>query len=237
MVCGLLVVLLAFPTIAVAQPKQGKWSIIPKVGVTISKVSGDKIFYLQEGGGGGVSAQESNSKYKAGFLGGVDVQYQVTSVFGVSAGVFYQQQGTRFDDFTMLGADEKGGESVGSQRLHLGYLAVPVMVSGYVAPGLALKAGVQPSWLMNAEHCYETSSFTVDDDGHRTYGTSHDVEADVKSICRSFNLSIPVGISYEYQNVVLDARYTIPLTKTYKDDYGDGRNSTFLFTVGYRIEL
>ena len=115
--------LLAFPIIAAAQPKQGKWSVIPKVGVTISKVSGDKIFYLQEGGGGGVSAQESNSKYKAGFLGGVDVQYQVTSVFGVSAGVFYQQQGTRFDDFTMLGADEKGGESVGSQRLHLGYLA------------------------------------------------------------------------------------------------------------------
>ena len=32
---------------------------------------------------------------------------------------------------------------------------------------------------------------------------------DVKDGLRKFSLSIPIGISYEYENVVLDARYNV----------------------------
>ena len=49
------------------------------------------------------------------------------------------------------------------------------------------------------------------------------------------HLSIPVGLSYEFEQVVLDARYHLGLTKV--SEGFDWRNSAFTFTVGYRFGL
>lgn len=54
---------------------------------------------------------------------------------------------------------------------------------------------------------------------------------------KKVNVSIPVGLSYEYMNVILDARYHIGLTKVNKADAGDSKNKVFTFTVGYRFGL
>ena len=51
----------------------------------------------------------------------------------------------------------------------------------------------------------------------------------------AFNLSIPVGLSYEYKSFVLDVRYNIGVTKIVKDEKGN--NSTFAITLGYKIPL
>ena len=50
---------------------------------------------------------------------------------------------------------------------------------------------------------------------------------------KGFALSIPVGLSYEFSNVVLDARYNLGLTKAIKD--ADSKHSYFTITLGYRI--
>ena len=47
------------------------------------------------------------------------------------------------------------------------------------------------------------------------------------------DFSIPVGISYEYMNVVLDARYNLGLSKVHKDL--GSKNRSFTFSVGYRL--
>ena len=49
--------------------------------------------------------------------------------------------------------------------------------------------------------------------------------------------SIPVGLSYEYANVVLDARYNWGVTKV--ADLGDNspKNSVFQITLGYKFDL
>ena len=66
-----------------------------------------------------------------------------------------------------------------------------------------------------------------------------------------FDLSVPVGLSYEYENVILEARYNIGLTDTYKKSDSDmasgakstadgGRkhkNSVIMFTVGYKFSF
>lgn len=52
---------------------------------------------------------------------------------------------------------------------------------------------------------------------------------------KKVDFAIPVGISYEYMNVILDARYNIGLTKVY--DNIDGKNSVFTFSAGYRFSL
>ena len=56
----------------------------------------------------------------------------------------------------------------------------------------------------------------------------------VKSAYKKVALSIPIGISYEYMNVVLDARYNVELTKA--NEFGS-KDRTFLFTVGYKFDL
>ena len=61
--------------------------------------------------------------------------------------------------------------------------------------------------------------------------TKKSVDTDVKS----FDFSIPVGLSYEYNNVVLDARYNWGLTKI--ADNSDSKNSVFQITLGYKFDL
>ena len=55
--------------------------------------------------------------------------------------------------------------------------------------------------------------------------------ADIKS----FDFSIPVGVSYEYSNFQLDARYNWGMTKV--ADWADSKNSVFQITLGYKFAL
>jgi len=57
-------------------------------------------------------------------------------------------------------------------------------------------------------------------------------------ICKSVVLGIPVGLSYEYKGITLDARYYFGLTRM--DDAEDdapARNRCFSITVGYKFRL
>ena len=63
-------------------------------------------------------------------------------------------------------------------------------------------------------------------------------ELDVKDGYKHFDISIPVGFSYEYENVILEAQYRIGLNKWNLDGYADKmRSSVFSVTVGYRLGL
>ena len=54
---------------------------------------------------------------------------------------------------------------------------------------------------------------------------------------KRIDVSVPVGISYEYRNVLLDARYNLGLLKINKDEYSTFKNKVFSFTVGYIFDL
>jgi len=58
-------------------------------------------------------------------------------------------------------------------------------------------------------------------------------------VLNEVNLSIPVGIAYEYRNFCLDLRYNFGLTHIYKDQssYDQSRNGTIMLTLGYGIDL
>lgn len=90
------------------------------------------------------------------------------------------------------------------------YLNIPIMANVYVVKGLAVKLGIQPGFVVDK-----------DDADHM----------------ETFDFSIPVGLSYEYQNVVLDARYNWGLTKIYDVDMLDSKNSVFQITLGYKFDL
>ena len=52
---------------------------------------------------------------------------------------------------------------------------------------------------------------------------------------KTFDFAVPVGLSYEYKNLVIDARYNIGLTRMVEDD--ESRNRTFQFTIGYKMDF
>ena len=87
------------------------------------------------------------------------------------------------------------------------YLNIPVVANVYVVKNLAVKLGVQPGF------CVAKDKVKVN----------------------TFDLSIPVGLSYEYNNFVLDGRYNFGVTNVAKGV--NTKNSVFQFTVGYKFEL
>lgn len=149
---------------------------------------------------------------RLGVVAGVEAEYQATDIFSISAGVLYAMQGNKYD-VTVLGQTT-------TTTQQLDYVNVPILANVYVVKGLAVKLGIQPA-------------FNVSD---KIKVKSGDKSATANaSTAKSFDFSIPVGLSYEYSNVVLDARYNFGCTKVF--DGGDSANSVFNITLGYKFEL
>ncbi len=147
-----------------------------------------------------------NADAKVGLSAGAELEYQAGEIFSITAGAIYNMQGAKWSGTTTT-LPGIGTITTGDTKVNLSYINVPVLANVYVVPGLAVKLGVQPG-------------FCVDKDG-----------TDAKGV----DLSIPVGLSYEYKNVVLDGRYNFGVTKAF--DTGDAKNSVFQITLGYKFDL
>lgn len=145
---------------------------------------------------------------RIGLAAGVEAEYQATDIFSVSAGVIYSMQGNK--------AKEEGV----TLTTKLDYINIPILANVYVTKGLAVKLGVQPAFNVS--------------DKQKLSGGKASVEAEDVG-AESFDFSIPVGLSYEYNNVVFDARYNFGVTNI--ADGGDSKNSVFQFTLGYKFAL
>ncbi|MFW5526839.1 MAG: porin family protein [Prevotella sp.] len=144
---------------------------------------------------------------RIGFVGGLEGEYQASDIFSLSLGVNYSQEG-----FKMKNSDNK---------IKLDYINVPILANVYLTKGLAVKVGAQPGFNVG-------NSVTVD--GNTMSSSKKDYDG-IKSVA----LSIPVGLSYEISNVVLDARYNWGVTKAF--DGLDSKNSVFQVTIGYKFQL
>lgn len=215
----------------------GRFSVIPRVGVAIANWSNNSL-YLVEG-----NVEELKSKNQVGFLGGIDVEYRATDFLGVSLGAYYARQGCRWGDYEQV-VDVNSGKSndvrkytgVKNRHLNLDYVNIPLMLKAYVAPQFAIMAGVQLGFLCgDGKLLSEETDLEKDKTGSTMYKDSRDVENTWPA--QKVDVSIPVGLSYEYMNVILDARYNIGLTKANDDNSGSSKNKVFTFTVGYRFTL
>lgn len=223
---AILIVLVTSTLVSMAQNKPGTWSVIPHVGVSISSLSGGSGLYEI----GDNEAEEFKPHTLLGFIGGVDVMYQVSDVVGVSAGLSFVQAGCKFKD-------SKGKNSVVYNRnLRMNYLAMPILIHSYLLPGFSVKAGVEPTLLLGARSHEIQQSFEVDKEGKKSNFQEDEFTVDIKNGMHKFGLSIPVGISYEYENVVLGALYHVGVFNVY--NFGESsRNSVFEVSVGYKLNL
>ncbi len=186
-----------------AQKAAGSWSLQPKAGINIATMTND-----------------DDAKIRTGLVVGAELDYQATPQFSISAGALYSQQGS-----------EAKVQGV-SGTLKMDYVNVPILVNCHVANGLALKAGIQPGFLINDK--VEVSSNGVSAEvGLKESYRAAGVDADISSL----DFAIPLGISYEFSNVVLEARYNLSLTNAITVLGESTKHSVFQLTLGYKFGL
>ncbi|MBP7767479.1 MAG: PorT family protein [Prevotella sp.] len=155
---------------------------------------------------------------RIGPAAGAELEYQVSDIVSLSGGVLYSMQGVKEKDNGV------------SATVKLDYINIPILANVYVTKGLAVKLGIQPGFMVNDKFKVASGSASGEvsfEDAMKAAGT----DASLKK----FDFSIPVGLSYEYKNVVLDARYNWGLTKVI--DGVDTKNSVFQITLGYKFAL
>lgn len=225
-----LVAVLTVSLMTLAQPSAGSFSLIPRLGVNFANMTNDEVVV-------DLMQQEHTlkSRIKPGLMVGFDAEYQATSDLFMSLGLQYSRQGSRFPDF-----ERKDGELVeGYSDWHtdLDYLNVPLLFGYRIAKGFSVKAGLQLGLLLGGKEKMSYTDITILDGGTRKQGNAVPRETDVKDVYKSVDLSIPLALSYEFENVILDARYNFGLTRIHQLDVVKSRNSVIQLSVGYRFQV
>jgi hypothetical protein len=149
-----------------------------------------------------------DSESRIGLVAGAELEYQLSDIFSISGGALYSQQGCEWS------------EDGRTETNKLDYINIPVLANVYVVKNLAVKVGLQPA-------------FNVNSKAKASQGDSS-VQGSIEGI-KTFDFSIPIGLSYEYKNIVIDGRYNFGLTKVSK--YADSKNSVFQLTLGYKLDI
>lgn len=202
------------------QPDAGVFSLKPFLGVSLSYMA-PRPSYVND--------------LKPGLTAGVEGSYQVNDNLALSLGLNYTNMGVKEKNASVK--YEGVFVNVKDIRQDIHYVQVPLLCSYYVADGLALKAGVQVGF--SAAERYKFNLIGTD-------GTSMRFESEEMQLddVNSFDFGIPVGVSYEFENVCLDLRYYFGLDKVFKDteatrvyEMSNAKNRGLTFTVGYKFNL
>lgn len=190
-----------FVALAAVSASAQNMFVKPMVGGTLSTLTGDV----------------EDAKMRFGLVAGAEFGYMLSPEFAVTVGALASMQGAGAED-TSISKDAS---------TTLTYLNVPILANYYVAPGLAIKAGVQPGFLLSAKY-----------KGKLLEGGSwYEYDESGTDGMKKLDISIPLGLSYEFDDFVIDARYNLGLTNIYDTDAAKVKNGVIMLTVGYKIPL
>ena len=239
---AILAVLICCGAGAMAQNEKGRFSVRPMVGVNVSTFSG------------GVSDDFYHTKVRP--TGGFELEYGATKWLGISLGAIYSQQGAKSDGelrrevtrdeanyYTAPMTLSEAGYGVMAKvdgHVYGDYLNFPLLANIYIPQmrGLAVKIGLQFGVLVKDEMEAEIEGLVVNLEDNMTYPFKMRTMDKKTDVIKSVDFGIPVGLSYEYKNIVLDARYFFGLSKI--DNTADAENvhnRYFSVTLGYRLHL
>ncbi|QED36773.1 PorT family protein [Antarcticibacterium arcticum] len=197
----LLIVIISLMSLGGAQAQE-YFNFGVKGGVNFATLTGD-------------DADELDAKMKTGFHLGVLAEIMISDKFGIQPEVLYSSQGAK-SDVAMF--EEFGGNV--DVDIKLDYIAVPVMLKYFVAPGFSLEAGPQFSFLSKSEIEAE-------------FGGETETE-DIKDDTESFDLGAAFGVGYGLpQGFLVQARYVMGFSDVYTDS--DARNSVIQLSVGWKF--
>ena len=198
-----------------AQRAVGTWTLQPKAGVNIAKMTNTE-----------------NGKVRWGLVAGAELGYQASPLLSITAGALYSQQGVNSDVDIYYNNSNSQPDGRVETTFKMDYVNIPILANFYVADGLAVKMGIQPGILINDK--VEISKFgDSTETGLKDF--YRDANADVN--IPSLDFAIPLCISYEFSNVVLDARYNLHLTNAISALGESTKHSVFQITLGYKFKL
>ena len=205
--------LMAVTMTAQAQHEEGDITIQPRVGVSFSNITSDDLF-------------SEDSKMKVNLTYGFEAEYYFTDKLSVAGGLLFTNQGYKFDYYEVEGP---GNNSVKrTANLNNYYAAVPITLNYYIVNGLAVKAGVQPSFRVKTKLKGDDVNMDIDEALDFLFQNQ-------EVSLNKFDFMIPIGFSYEYNKIVFDARYNFGLLKVFKDIDFSSRNSLITLTLGYKF--
>ena len=181
---------------------------------------GELSFQPKVGINAATMTNDDDAKTRIGLVAGAELEYQASPLLSFSAGALYSQQGADANDQGMKGT------------IKMDYVNIPILVNFHVADGLAFKLGIQPGFLINDKVKVSANGVSAEvglKDAYRAAG----FEADISSLV----FAIPLGISYEFNHVVLDARYNLSVTKAISAHGESTKHSVFQITLGYKFGL
>lgn len=204
-----------------AQVEEGEFYLIPKAGVGIADLTG-KLFDPTQSG----TNYDATLRPITTFVGGIEGEYGINDKVSFSAGILFAMQGSKTKDNMF--------------KIKENYINVPLMLNYYPIPncGLAIKAGAQVGFTIRKRITIDGMEYSADYIVARNYwGRPVYVESELSKQFNKVDLAIPVGISYEFSNIVLDARYNIGLINVMKDDPENSKNRLWQFTLGYKFNI
>ena len=154
-----------------------------------------------------------NTTPRAGVVLGAEAEYQLTDIVSASVGALYSVQGARVKNITLPAIPNN--VNFRKATANFNYLNFPLLANVYVMENLNVSLGLQPSICIASG--YENGPWVY------------------KDAAKTLELSIPIGVSYTFENFVFDARYNFGITRA--TTLLDSKNSVFQFTVGYNFAL
>ena len=164
---------------------------------------------------------DSEAKIRPALTVGGEFGYVASPKMALSFGAMYSQQGCK--------AKFQGIDGT----IKMDYINIPVIASYRATDKLAIKIGLQPGFMINdkVKICGNGVSAEVGlEESYRSAGLDVTVN--------KLDLSIPIGISYDFDNVQLEFRYNAGITNAMTAEGGySTKNSVFQFTIGYKLGL
>lgn len=237
-----------------AQDKVNAYSFKPYSGITLSRISGSPYscnFEARMGLTVGIEAEYAISPSWG-------ITYGVAYSQMGAKDAFYKEDRIPYHAFRNGQLVEDGINVIASSRngtIRCDYVNIPVMAKLYLNPWVAISAGAQIGILVDDKITgraiyddrisgngfyvrrgyytlispYNSSFEFADEDGKA-------MNYKIEYFAKQFDAGIPVGISLEYRNVCLDARYYAGLFNILKGSKtGKGFNRSLSITLGYRF--
>ena len=204
-----------------AQIEKGSFYITPRAGVGIADLTG-KLFDPTQSG----TDYDATLRPITTFVGGIEGEYGINDKFGLSVGLLFAMQGSKTKDNLF--------------KIKENYVNVPIMLEYYPFEniGLAFKAGLQAGFSFRRRVQIDGVTYSADYVWARNYwGRPVYVETELSKQFNKVDLAIPLGISYEFSNIVFDVRYNLGLINVMKDDPENSKNRLWQFTLGYKFNV
>lgn len=121
-------------------------------------------------------------------------------------------------------ADDAGNVAEGPYEYRLHYINTSYFYKHFFTPRLNAYTGFSLTRLIGAK------------------AEAEGLKRNIRSNLHKGDITIPVGVEYEYRNLTLDARYNWSFRHLAKSErakaiLGDARNSMFMLTLGYKVQI